>query len=231
MALQLRLPPAQIADLVRIREIPKSELALLVESVAAVTAHPLRYESLKKLFETRLPEQPPSHVESLARQLLQLRGLVRQRDIAVSEVVAAIPDAIRVAGTAWSTAEIDKWFSISDELIGLIGCPPVRMVSSALDLSYDYANLLQTIRVITDIRPIFSESADSIDGAVVTYTLRLKYDSRDGDHSLSIAVDTADIRRLLDQCVRALKKAEVADAWVRSSHTEGIPSIISGDQG
>lgn len=108
----------------------------------------------------------------------------------------------------------------------------VRTVSKATDLAYDHANLFQGVRIVTDIRPVFNDLDDdrlAIDGAVVSYTLRLHFDNREGDHSLSIALDEADILVLQDQCERALRKAKIAYERMSQPQNAGIPTVISGE--
>ena len=65
-----------------------------------------------------------------------------------------------------------------------------------------------------------------IDGAVVSYTLRLNYDNRDDNHSLSIALDEADVRLRKGQCDRALQKARLACS--RMNDNAKVPTVISG---
>ena len=103
---------------------------------------------------------------------------------------------------------------------------PVRS-STTLDLMYEYENLLQSARVVTDIRPVFSQDATWIEGSVVSHTLRLRYDSTEGDHSISIAVDESDIRELERQCRRALLKAQTARTLMVEQAK--VPTVISGD--
>jgi hypothetical protein len=95
-------------------------------------------------------------------------------------------------------------------------------------LAYEYANLFQGARIVTDVRPVFNDGDDDemqIDGAVVSFTLRLHYDNREGNHSLSIALDETDVRALHHQCERALQKARMAQIRIQDA---GIPTVISG---
>jgi len=107
-------------------------------------------------------------------------------------------------------------------LIRLLKCRPVRLAATAIELSYDYANLVRNVRILSDIRPLYDEEAEKIEGAVISHTMRLHYDSADGEHELSLAMDEKDISNLMEQCKRALKKSQTAKASVH------FPSIISG---
>jgi hypothetical protein len=55
----------------------------------------------------------------------------------------------------------------------------------------------------------------------------VRYDSTDGNQSLSLAMNRGDVTKLLEQCSRALKKAQLAaDVVNGQAH---IPTIISGE--
>lgn len=230
MTLQIRLHPAQLEDLARIRDIPADALTGLVERFEQLVPAPLDVASLRKAVSETLQDQSTEDVDALVRQLLQLHGLVRQRLVPIQDVSKAILASIEVSNSPWSKEEQSRWVTNVASLESLVTCRPVRMVAAALDLSYDYANLLQTARILTDIRPIFDAGASVIEGAVVSYTLRLKYDSLDGDHSLSIALDEKDILRLQEQCERAIKKAALARERMSNDQSKGVPTLISGGQ-
>lgn len=230
MTIQVRLHPAQLEDLARIRDISADALVSLVERFEHLTPVPLDVASLRGIVSECLSGVVPTDIEALVRQLLQLHGLVRQRLVPIQDVSKAILASIAVSDSPWSKEEQARWSANVVSLESLVASRPVRMVAAALDLSYDYANLLQSARIITDIRPIFDAGADVIEGSVVSYTLRLKYDSLDGDHSLSIALDEKDIRRLQEQCDRAIKKAKLAKVWMSSPQTGGVPTLVSGEQ-
>lgn len=92
----------------------------------------------------------------------------------------------------------------------MLDANPVRTTVKALDVAYEYANLLQSSRIMTDVRPVFNEDGDAIEGAVVAFTLRMNLLNAGHSQSLSIALDALDLRLLLEQCERALQKAETA---------------------
>ena len=102
------------------------------------------------------------------------------------------------------------------------------MVVKSMELSYDYANLIRDIRIVTDLRPLFDEQGGNVEAGVVSHTLRVNYSSEDGRHELSLALDLQDIEKLKKQCDRAILKAiTVRDAF-RSAIEK--PCMISGEE-
>jgi hypothetical protein len=59
------------------------------------------------------------------------------------------------------------------------------------------------------------------------HTLRLRYDSTEGDHSISVAMDEADVQELKRQCERSLLKAQTARDLMKEKTQ--LPIVISGD--
>lgn len=162
--------------------------------------------------------------EEITGFLVKIRLVSLQTDNSIEEIVESLDAA--VAESNWSEHSKAQWFFSKEALSALLNEPSLRRVAMVINLSYEYSHLVQSAQIIPDIRPIFNEDLDSIECAVVSHTLQLKYDSVEGDHTLSLAMDDADVRKLLDQCERALRKAEVASrTMVRCT---GLPIFISG---
>ena len=205
MGLQFRATKHQLADLKRISELEKGQLAKVQAKLAELQKPTLRPQELQAEVGVILAE----NAEPLVRQLLSLQGLMRQTGLPSQDVIAGIRDVVRRQGREVDL-EASAWEAVEANIAALVELPCVRLTATAIELAYDYANLLRRTKVLTDIRPLFNNAADAIEGAVVSYTLRLRYDSADGEHELSIALDESDIEKLAAQCDRALKKAATA---------------------
>jgi len=205
MSLQLRIAKHQLMDLKRIAKLGTSKLETIQKKLDNIEKPALRPQDLIEAIEDLAGED----TEPLVRQLLSLRGLVRQSGHSVSEVFSGVRDAIQLNGPdidfVW-----DSWLNVENEVKKLVQLQCVRLATTAIELSYDYANLLQRTKILTDIRPLYNNDADEIEGAVISYTLRLRYDNAGGENELSIAMDESDINQLVEQCRRAIKKAETA---------------------
>lgn len=202
MSLQLRASKQQLADLKRIAEIGGSRLGEVRERLQQLSKPTLGSHELLGVVAELLSED----AERLVRQLLSFQGLVRQTGRSLDDVLSGIRSAIERQG-ADVGLELAEWENVEDAIKLLVQEKSVRLAATAMELAYDYTNLLRRTKILTDIRPLFDESADKVEGAVVSYTLRLHYNSADGEHALSIALDEADIRTLVAQCTRAIKKA------------------------
>lgn len=226
MSTQIRLLPQQIADLAAIRDLGPQKLEQVVAHVKDLQTLPLRPATLQEEFVRVLGDK--SAAKHLLRPVLALYQLIRQRELTVDEVIEGLRHGILSAEPAWTEEEQTAWNTIEPPFRELFQAPAIRTVTKAIDLAYEYANLFQGARIVTDIRPIFNDDGQDemrIDGAVISFTLRLHFDNREGNHSLSIALDEADVRELQHQCDRALRKAKHAKGRMEAS----FPTVISGE--
>ncbi len=222
MSLQLRLSKHQIADLKAITDLGPDRLAEVEQKLRSLPNPTLRPQDLLAGAAEALGQD----AEPLVRQLLSLHGLGRQTGSSSEQVLRSVNDVVRQQGQEVGLT-LESWESVEPVIKRLVEEKSVRLTATAIELAYDYTNLLRRAKILTDIRPLFDKSAEQIEGAVVSYTLRLHYNSADGEHELSIAMDEADIRTLIGECNRAIKKAATAKSLIDEKCR--IPVTLPGE--
>jgi hypothetical protein len=216
--MRIKPNPDQIKQLLRCAKIDGDKLADLAIYLHNLTNPPLVPDRLLQLIKEQVGNDD---ADILLSQLFSLSMLVRASESTSIEVMKAIRAAL---DAPQQQEELD---AVAPALQSLIDSTPIRLVTKAMELSYDYTNLLRKARILTDIRPLFDEQGDAVEAAVVTHTLRLGYSSECGNHELSVALDLQDVKKLRDQCDRAIKKASsIRDEFVRSTSK---PCLISGE--
>jgi hypothetical protein len=152
--------------------------------------------------------------EAIVRQCLNLQSGHRQYRCEISELATAQSEQacqlLEAADADLELAEFDRVRLAYTHLATFAAIRSVWRTAKAIELSYDCDNLLQRTRVMTDVRPLFEDGGHAIDGAVVAHTLRLSYDSAGTDHEISLSLDGTDLRRLIEDCERALQKEKSA---------------------
>jgi hypothetical protein len=221
---QIRLGTRQINDLAQIRDLPVEILTALDERLR--TASPIRAQELHREITDVLGADRAEIADDVMRPLLGLQSLIRQNRIPPDEAVKGVRKALESHSPKWDDRQFERWNHVEPVFQRMISAPAVRRVSVTLDLMYEYENLLQSARVVTDIRPVFNDEATVIEGAVISHTLRIRYDSAEGDHSLSLAMDETDLRELQKQCQRAIQKA--AEALRLMTDGAKVRAVISG---
>lgn len=193
-------------DLRLIGKLNSEQLASVRESLSAATD---RIERPERLVVIASEQVDLEVAEAIVRQLLHLQNAARRTGYRVEELTDNQGGQLESSFPAGSD-ELSLLVAGLAILNELSTVPAIARTAKAIELSYDSDNLLQRTRILTDVRPLFTEDAQSVDGAIVAHTLRLRYDSAGVDHELSLALDNSDLRRLIQDCERALLKEQTA---------------------
>jgi hypothetical protein len=223
MTPRIRLQKHNVADLLCIRELGQDRLRRVASEVNKLSLSLIQPEELQSVICKAL-DGDEENADVVLRQLLSLHGMLRQMDISPDEAFDGLAIGLRWAD--WSDADLEKWDSISSALKELFEAPIVRLTAKALDLSYLHTHLLRSARIITDMRPLFSDDATEIHGTVIAHKLLLRYDDIEGEHVISVAVDERDISSLIEQCQRALTKSKTAQITLKEK--AGLKSLAHG---
>jgi hypothetical protein len=218
MPIKVRTDSEQLGQLRHCAKIDASKLASLAINLSNLNDPPLLPNQLLKEIKKTLSDDD---AESLLPPLLSMSMIARSSDSKPIEVVRAFRSVFEPG------AEQTEWDRVAASFQTLIESPAIRLVTKAMQLSYDYANLLRKAHIVTDLRPLFDDSGNSVEAAVVTNTLRVSYHSDDGAHDISLVMDLKDIRNLQEQCSRAITKAQSIREEFSSSSNK--PCLISGD--
>lgn len=228
MPTRLTLRKRQLEDLVLLRELGSDTLAAINETISQLTGPPLRPQELRQAIAEVIPDRERD-VDRITSQLLSLFALRRHRRLKAQEVLDGFLygiERIREPEARWSGEEKARWESIQPQLLELLSQENIWTVAKAVDLSYDYANLFQGGRIVTDIRPVFDADGSKMKGAVISFTFRLYFENPEGDHNLSIAMDESDVQVLRIECDRALTKARAAQEGMTKG--QQLRTIIAG---
>lgn len=209
MPIQIRIRPSQLSDLSILRDIGAETIQSIIDKWNNIDPPPIRISELKRALDDVLSNRT-KEVSAILGQVMSLYTIRRQRELSAEDLLEGILYGITTADSSerWNNEEISRWKTLEPQLRELFSLSTIWTVAKAMDLSYDHANLLQNIKIINDVRPIYDEDASNIDGAIISYNLRLYFDSIEGSKSLTIAMDENDVKDLQKKCERALRKAK-----------------------
>ncbi|WP_040432991.1 hypothetical protein [Chlorobium ferrooxidans] len=226
MALKIVPRVEQLSDLAVLRDLGPSVILLLVEKLSApevLLIKPIQLDQLLlKVFHRKTYE-----AKAISRLLISIYTLCRQRNLEIKILLEGLLSGIESTESGWTEKQISDWKDLQPHIERLFTINNVKSIVKALDLSYDYANLYQSAKILTDIRPIFDDSATEIQGSVISFTFRLYFDNLEGSKNISIALDVDDIKSLKATCVRALKKAKTAKKFMQNNKIS--KSFICGE--
>lgn len=95
----------------------------------------------------------------------------------------------------------------------------MAVTAKAFDILTEHDHTFCRSRILSDIRPIFTDSAESASAAVIIHTLQIGFhDGGSGPHKeFYVALDTHDIQILKEIITRAEKKTVALEAILRTS--------------
>ncbi len=206
MAQPVILERGQIKEIRSLCSSGPDTFIVVLNRLKTIEPNPVPPEELFEKVGGGLPPEIKQTAIGILQQLFFLYGWVRQGGATIEQVVEAVREGNKSAPEG-TKSDLDNWAKVEPVFKELLSLVVVRLVAGALDLAVEYPNLLRTARILTDIRPIFSEDQKAIEGAVVSHTLRIRYDNTLGPHELFLCIDDADITNLAQQCDRARRKA------------------------
>jgi len=156
---------------------------------------------LIEIAQRSFPTSGASHADGLIRAVLSMRGQLR--NATPQGIAAAVASSIDIA-------EPDTQRQLEERLERLLLSLALTSTAYAIELMTQYHRNFGSVRVLTDIRPVFVEDAQNEPaGVVLTETLQLQTWGRDGEtQTLFVGLDEADLVEMAQVIDRALTKAE-----------------------
>jgi len=217
MVISLRITPNLAKQLAVIRDVGPDRLVTLLRRIDGESKRPLLRNELRASIAQDLGDEVARPVTD---QLVALAIFNRREGMEATRTVQSLTAGLDQ--TNWTTAERDGWNGIKDILAKLLDTKWLKLVAKAVDLGRDYEKVVESIGIITDIRPVFDEPRERIVGSLVTQTLRVLYFGVDGQHSMSFVLDHRDLADLLEACQAARTKAQRAQQLMEQSGTQTI---------
>jgi hypothetical protein len=171
----MKLTRFQLEDFRVIRDLEPESFEALLDRLRQLDRVPVAPDKLADAVAGALPGNQGA-AESIVREALTIHGWIRQGGLTIAEVQDRIREAIK-ADSGWTDEELGRWRRAEAAFGDLLSLSILRLVASAYELSYEYTNLWRGARTFTDIRPIYDDEATAIEGAVVSYTFRLRFEA------------------------------------------------------
>ncbi|NTW88518.1 MAG: hypothetical protein HGB26_05200 [Desulfobulbaceae bacterium] len=216
MAIKIKPREDQLKQLAILRDLEGPEIEKLIQALSAPDVSLIRPNELTDTIALSLSGRTID-TGAISRQLISLYTLCRQRNLSIDELLDGLSSGIQSSEHGWSESELKRWQEKTPTIKKLLSIDSIIIAVKALDLSYDYANLFQSAKILTDIRPIFGDDLE-VRASVISFTIRMYYDDLEESKNISIALDEKDIKSLIKTCERALGKAEKAKQFMIASN-------------
>jgi hypothetical protein len=130
--------------------------------------------------------------------------------VPLSEYVSDVAEAVKEKPAKEEDVEpfSDNLVTVlKDRLNKLLDISSTRIVAKAYDVLTEHGYTYNSGRVLTDVRPVFSEDAEVLPkSAVIVHMLNIDHLEGSDRKTFVVALDTKDIEELIDVLERAKKK-------------------------
>jgi hypothetical protein len=209
-------------------------VALMVEhadklpALTALAASPgIKPNQLAKAFAAKAGLSFPD-----ARKILtQIMGFTQLRlntGATAANIFDGLTESLKEHPEYYKSLPLEKWEAARPAIETAIAPGnPIGIVQKSNKLQFEHQNLLHSIKILTDVRPVFDEAARSLDHMVIGFVLELEFDGRMDDlEKLFVALDATDIAKLKSECERAETKVQTLKESLKSV---GRPISVAGD--
>lgn len=162
---------------------------------------PISIEALRERLATVLGEDGPRAARDLVGELFGLANVAQTHGYdleGVAESVAETP-GLNLAGP--ERESFAAFFG------GLLRSSAVSTLGKAASLAGEHERLFHSVRVVTDVTPIFDEPDEDPIGGLVMHRLRISYWGTAHEDEVEIALNTAQLSELAAAVSRAETKA------------------------
>jgi hypothetical protein len=98
----------------------------------------------------------------------------------------------------------DKQTLLAERLKALLDIQAFELSARAFAIQHEYEKVLRSVRIVSDIRPVFTPSATDVEGLMIVHNLKISYTDSGHYKEAVFAMDDEDVVMLK----RALERAE-----------------------
>ncbi len=137
----------------------------------------------------------------------------------IADLVSSVISAMQTSGNDALTLSEDEKADFQQKLTRLLGSKVLETSSKIAQLKTDHTTLFYDAKIITDIRPIFSDPGDLPVAAIITHTLKIVCHDSGGEHrELYFALNSEDLKTINKVLERAQAKESSLKSLLRSAN-------------
>jgi hypothetical protein len=198
------IPPEKIRDLRVIAQLDARTVARIGEFLSCLQGFAVK-ESVKEGIQGCLQDSNPDFADNIVRALLNLKP---------TEVARIIKTVDR-----WRRSNEERTGLFTDELFAslernlqvlMADYPSIELIRKASRLLREVGNEFRSVAFFCDMRPVFDEPREKVEGFVVLANMRLIYFSQNGDrHACEVALTEDELTKMVENGQKAVAKMAV----------------------
>lgn len=232
---RIPIPPSgydAIATLVGLGVESVKKLAALVSAKRGV-AHSPNLTGVVRGWAKELGVSERALSEAIVGALIPANGARLAMQMTPEDFTEAFAESVKEGakklGSKWKKSHSDAWPQIAAALAPMFA--PDNFFSTAIktaQLLGDQPAIFLDARILTELRPIYDETAGQIQTLLMTNTLALTYSQDGHQRMLHLTMDSDDLRKMASALARAEQKNAVAK---RQAGDWGVGALAITSQG
>lgn len=205
----LRIPKNHQSALAALRDLPDDDFNRFVDVLRGSSTY-LALPDLAARTAEAMPDDVDVDHGQVVQALLALRNQLKFHGWTHERLAREVSRADGV-----EPDDTDLRRSFQERIETLLDVESLATTANAADVQTQYERPFHSARVLTDIRPVFSEDpTEPPTGAVLTNVLKIEYFGKTGLESVWLALDHADVKFLRDALERALDKTATLKSFL-----------------
>jgi hypothetical protein len=221
---RVNIPRSEYAILLEIAQLPESSFLDFVGGLRAL-APDFGQIDLSAPIAKKATSIGVTEIKSFLRTLFSLYRLADVKERSAEEMAADVKEAVeRDKPKGFSPDDKNRLQGRLKILLEIGGM--LSTASKAVDLMSEQERIFCGARIISDMRPVFTSSPDSIAAALVTHSLKISF-HENGDHKdFYVVLTPGELKALKKVVDRAEKKSDSIKSFIQKS---GVQLINDGE--
>ena len=206
-------------------DLDADRLNALLRAIEATGPVLMASEARAVLIEEALEGDHIDHiVDILATAIQPLHILRQQTEMSAAAFYATIgASAARSGAPHWNQESDNRWMELKPQLVALLDSKALSVEAKAFRLIRARPNVVQSLRIFSDVRPIFDESRKRVVAQAIINTLRVRYLDGNDSKTIHLSIDPDDLNDIEEQVRRAIQKN---NEIVQLSEKSGLRTLM-----
>jgi hypothetical protein len=206
----ITIPGEYIAGFTKLIELSAENSRLVADALGKAKSVSVR--DLTMLVVENLPSLAVKDAREIVQTLLSLYFARASADVKIEQFVKDL-----IAAAKQSELPMPPFTdSAVESLTALLSVKTLSMISKARGLHFDHENTFCSVRVLTDLRPVFdADVKEDPAGFVIAHMLKLGFHHGRKHTAVHVAMDKSDIDMMIATLQRAKEKADTLAAVIK----------------
>jgi len=217
----LTIPKKHHAGIAKILLLPEDEFQRLLANLENAP-FTFDFKPVLRNVITSVEGMPAEDTAGVVDALFSLFIAHSISDKTSEQFIAAFSQALSESPSEELRSAAESPERVTSRLVQLFGVGSISLAAKASSIMFDYDHVFYKARVLTDVRPVFGDSAEEAKAVMIIHNLRIHYHQAEQHKDFFVALDAKDVQKLIDALERAKTKAETLKTMLAAANVPYI---------